>query len=385
MATCDPGVRVVHLCDYASAYPGSFVPSLAAVRRAVEKRGWSFEAVFGEGAERTSWYAEAKADGMAVRVVEAMPRRARSRWVRTLVAERPAPTVLHSHFAYWDVPAVIAGRSTGVVVAVWHRHGPLSDRFLARARTSVRFATVGRGVDAHLCVGPNVYEGALARFSPPRRTQLFSNAIDLDRFAAVTSDERVRARTRLELAPECVSLVTFVWDWERKGGSLIIDAMSHLRARGLKAVAIMVGGEGLAQEAARRAGLEDVVRCVAPQTDVRDLYAAADVFVSASSREGMPYAILEALACGIPVAASDIPEHRDLAANLPGCSLARRTPIALSRTLAAILSEDVDSRAERMRRSRAHLEATGGIDGWAQRLSETYERLLIARGVDATG
>jgi D-inositol-3-phosphate glycosyltransferase len=46
--------------------------------------------------------------------------------------------------------------------------------------------------------------------------------------------------------------------------------------------------------------------------ELRDLYRSADVFVLPSEREGMPLVLLEALAMGLPIVATDIPGNRDL-------------------------------------------------------------------------
>ena len=47
-------------------------------------------------------------------------------------------------------------------------------------------------------------------------------------------------------------------------------------------------------------------------SDVRDYYAAADYYVSASLSEGMPMSVLEAMACGLPPLLSDIAPHKEI-------------------------------------------------------------------------
>jgi len=50
-----------------------------------------------------------------------------------------------------------------------------------------------------------------------------------------------------------------------------------------------------------------------PREQVYGILALSDLFVSTSSREGMPVAVLEAMACGVPTILSDIPPHREIA------------------------------------------------------------------------
>ena len=79
-------------------------------------------------------------------------------------------------------------------------------------------------------------------------------------------------------------------------------------------------GEGPLQEPLKRAvvevGLKSYVEfCgLLPREKVYSHLRRADLFVSASTIEGMPIAVLEAMACGCPVILSDIPSHREIAA-----------------------------------------------------------------------
>lgn len=61
--------------------------------------------------------------------------------------------------------------------------------------------------------------------------------------------------------------------------------------------------------------------------EVYDLMADADVFVSSSHTEGLPVAVLEAMACRKPVILSDIPSHREIAGDIQGMSFPRPNDI----------------------------------------------------------
>jgi glycosyltransferase involved in cell wall biosynthesis len=83
---------------------------------------------------------------------------------------------------------------------------------------------------------------------------------------------------------------------------------------------LLVGGGALEEEIINLVqyyGLENLCALAGIRDDVPRLLAAADVFFFPSRWEGMPGAVLEALASGLPVVASDIPSVQEMKAHIP--------------------------------------------------------------------
>ena len=347
---------------------------LEAAHDAVESRGWNFEAVFSPGAEKCAWYGELRERGTKTRLAPAADRRTVG-WIRSVLGEGSEPALLHTHFSDFDLPATLAVRGRGDAAVLWHLHSPIAGGIALRARNTVRFGVFGRMTDRILCVGAQIREDAVRRLAPSGRTQVFLNGIDVNRYTTIQNSERNAARTRMRLPPDRTVLVLFAWDWERKGGPLMLETVRELRRRGREPLALLIGAPELACRSAHQLGVEDDVQCIPPVDDTSRLYAVADVFVSASTAEGLPFAMLEALCSGVPVVASDIPAHRDVSSGLPGCRLAPREPGALATAIETELDGGAD-RDSRLATSRAEIVKSFSLPAWSERLLGVYDEVL---------
>jgi glycosyltransferase involved in cell wall biosynthesis len=94
------------------------------------------------------------------------------------------------------------------------------------------------------------------------------------------------------------------------------------------------------EEELRAQGLGDRVALLGDRHDVPALLAGADVFVLASRSEGAPLSILEAMAAGLPVVASDVGGVAELVADgATGLLVPAGEPAALARALARLLDD----------------------------------------------
>jgi glycosyltransferase EpsD len=370
-------MRLVQLAAYDGPYPGSSIPMIRAALLEARRRGWHAEAVFAETAREYDWIGLFAEDGIPVRIVERASRTAMTRRLGALLDERPGePTLLHTHFTAYDIPAALAARSRGGASVVWHLHTPPSGTLLSTLRSRAKFSLYARNVDAILCVAPHLAE-RIARIAPEGRTSFFPNGIDTARFHPPSAEERREARAELGIETDNPLLGHLAWDWEVKGGDILLEAAQLLKARARPvSVITRVADPAAATALCARLGLESEVTILAHLERIQTLYAAVDAFVSPSRSEGMPFAVLEALLSGVPVVASDIPGHALIADDYPGCRLVPLNAEALADGVSGLLDEPASVLAAETGEAGRLIAARMGLEAWTERLFDLYERAL---------
>lgn len=127
---------------------------------------------------------------------------------------------------------------------------------------------------------------------------------------------REGARRRLGLAPSQPVLLSVGRQEAQKGHRVALAAMPSILSSQPEAKLLIAGREGAVTETLRcqqrELGLDDAVVFLGLRDDVPELLAAADIFVFPSLHEGLGGAVLEAMAMGLPIVASDIPALREV-------------------------------------------------------------------------
>ena len=98
---------------------------------------------------------------------------------------------------------------------------------------------------------------------------------------------------------------------KEKGHKVLLDAFKILTKKHRNLTLLLVGDGDLREELEREVrqnGLQDQVIFAGTRDDVPDLYRIMDIYINSSLTEGMPMSILEAMASGLPVVASDVGE-----------------------------------------------------------------------------
>ena len=221
-----------------------------------------------------------------------------------------------------------------------------------------------------------------ARFYPRVAAVVSLSEADAPRFAALNANTRVIANASALTAaaparPTPGRVIAVGRHQAQKGFDLLLRAWLDVAAALPSARLRIVGDGPLAGELARLAtqlGVADSVDWTAPTAAIEPLYREAALFVLSSRYEGMPLALLEAQALGVPAVAFDCPTGpREILADDTGIVVAAGDTTALAAAIIALLRDE--PRRARMAgaaiaRSRALFGLRRHVDAWAALIDE---------------
>ena len=289
--------------------------------------------------------------------------------VRELQAQGHTFDVIDAHYFYPDgVAAARLGQALKLPVVITG-HG--TDLTLIpetpNLRSQIQWAA--HKASALVTVAEDLRRKLIGLGAPEARTLVLRNGVDLKRFRPVDRDV-----ARAALGVEGFVLVSVGSLIPRKGHDLTIEALTrHTDCTLLIAGSGPIRGE--LEALAQRLGVANRVRFLGevPHHDLPMVYSAADVMVLASAREGWANVLMESMACGVPVLATDVNGTREcIRSPAAGLLLRNRTPAALAGML------------EKLRGAMPSREATRRYSegfGWEE-VGRANRALLTAVGAD---
>lgn len=339
------------------------------------------------------FYTEALRDQPNVRVSRSPLVRERKLWSFWNVFRRHHADVIvlvKGIFDHYPLAAYLAARCSGAhrVVALEHL---MPDPFPAQdAASGIRGAIkwlVGwrrrygwmmklQGRVAHLtvCVSEAIRNRLVSEYGyPPTRTVTIRNGIDLQSYSASCNLEESqlaveRSETNTQATLVCAARLSSV-----KRIDVLLEALALLQDTCDGWRCLILGGGPLERELKEQMvalGLSQRVQFLGHVADVRPYLRGADVFVLSSEKEGLPLALLEAMAAGVPAVVTDVGGTSEVVVHEQNGLLVRSGAVEeLARSLHRLL-RNADERRRMGLAAREHMLRHFDIDESMNRLKQ---------------
>jgi glycosyltransferase involved in cell wall biosynthesis len=218
------------------------------------------------------------------------------------------PDIIHSFILFDNFLAGVAGLVCPATVITGVRNVP-NDR--STARTLLERATL-RLPDLIVSNSKAGVEFAVELGADPDRVTIVPNGRDVEQFHTASPDA---VYSELDIGDDQLVVGTVGRLKERKGHFELLTAWADVQRRTPNARLLLVG-EGEEHDALRahaaELGCRDSVEFLGHRRDIPELLAAMDIFAFPSHYEGLPGAVIEAMAAGCPIVATPVDGTKDL-------------------------------------------------------------------------
>lgn len=216
----------------------------------------------------------------------------------------------------------------------------------------------------------------------PKKLVTIMNGVDINKFGKVGKQT---SRKKLGLYPGQLVLTCVANLIPYKGHSDLLTALSSIRDRLPKTWTLLIVGrdEGIGNELrneARRLRIAENIRWLGERGDLPNIYAASDVCLLCSHEEGLPNAVLEAQASGVPVVVTDVggsPEA--INDGRTGILVPPHSPASIAKAI-LLLAGDASLRFGMGRKAKIWINESFSLIACVEAHQSLYSRLLAKRG-----
>lgn len=242
-----------------------------------------------------------------------------------------------------------------------------------------------------IIVASKVLHNLVSDISPAAHINIIPNGIDAEKFSPVkTNAEKIIIRKILMLPTDATLIVLVGALHPRKGTHLLVEAWSKLVNKHQDLHLILIGPRYdqtrdelkefklQMQECIQKSGFQDHVHFIGSVKNVDEYLKAADLFVFPSKKEGMPNAVLEAMAVGLPTILTPfVGLSEDFGVAGKHYLLADRNSSALALAIQSLL-EDKNKRDKLSNNAREWIMNTADLHHSVQRHVQIYSSLATS-------
>jgi glycosyltransferase involved in cell wall biosynthesis len=289
---------------------------------------------------------------------------------------------------YSNIIGIIVAWLAGVPVRISSRHIRLVDlpKWLWRIESWLVNSSL---VDKMIAVSEQTRYFCLeAEGMSPNKVLTIPNGVDLSAFDKQqwTLQELERLRNSLGISPGITILTTVGRLHPQKGHTYLIQAIAEIKKVRDDFVCLFAGNGELRAQISQQIyqqGVEKHVRLLGVREDVPQLLAISDMFVLPSLHEGMPMALLEAMAAQLPVIATAVDGTNELVVDgETGLLVPPADPTALSQAILTLLN-DPDRRHKMGQKGYERVREHFSEQVMCQRYEEVIQAILTEKlGVD---
>ncbi len=286
--------------------------------------------------------------------------------------------VIQTHLSHANVLGTLAGRLVGVPVVATLHSTHLDTRGHYRMRSAIEQVALRYGAHQIIAVGNGVAEAHRARLGS-KEINIVPNAVKPG--SALSDSERRSLRAELAGTPNRTILIAVGRMVLLKGYAELLAAFAQARRDHPEVFLLIVGDGSLRGDLEAQAsalGITNDMRFLGLRTDVPRLLAASDIFVNNSYWEGLSMSMLEAMAAGLPIIATNVGEAPFLLADGRGFLIPPRNVNALTTELRNALNES-SIRKEAGNTARAFAESHYALEPWFDKVLDVYSKAQPAQ------
>lgn len=150
---------------------------------------------------------------------------------------------------------------------------------------------------------------------PKHKFNYIQNGVDIDKFKKINSSEKEKLREKYLIDKNKLVYISTGSMIHRKRINETIEGF--IKANMKDSLLLLLGDGPLLKEIKNEYENNNNIIFVGKTDKVIEYLQLSDVFISSSESEGLPNSVLEAIACGLPIILSNIPQHKEIIMELP--------------------------------------------------------------------